>query len=231
MHFAYLLTFRDPRSATKISEDDHAGILEIVRSTPRLRRAHIHTPSTSKDFYIDDGPSPTLALQLDFATLSDLEATLTVNGHLQAMANGRWASLENCAVEQQAMAVRPFATPNPQFETDPSTLPCSYLVHYPGEAENFGEWINYYLSHHPQIMTRFDGIREIEIFTRVDWLDALPWTRVHYMQRNKLVFDSPEALTAANFSDVRHEMRKDFEAFPAFTGGNLHYAMRTLTLP
>lgn len=231
MHFAYLLTFRDPEPGARISHDDHAGILEIVRSTPRLRRAHIHTPSSSKDFYIDDGPSPTLVLQLDFATLDDLEAVLAATGHLQALACTQWPSLKNCAVEQQAMVARPFATPSPRFGNAPGCLPCSYLVHYPGEAEDFGKWINYYLGHHPRIMTRFDGIREIEIFTRVDWLDALPWPRVHYMQRNKLVFDSPEALTAANFSDVRHDMRKDFEAFPAFTGGNLHYAMRTLTLP
>jgi hypothetical protein len=54
-------------------------------------------------------------------------------------------------------------------------------------------------------MARFPGIRQIEIYTRLDWLGALPWRRVDYMQRNKVVFDSPAALKAALNSPVRHE--------------------------
>jgi hypothetical protein len=50
------------------------------------------------------------------------------------------------------------------------------------------------------------------------------------MQRNKVVFDSPEALTAALHSPVRHEMRADFNAFPPFSGPVRHYAMATRVL-
>lgn len=229
MHFAYMLTFRAP-AGLAVTDRDFAAAERIVRQTPGLRRAHLHKPAASKDYYIDDGPSPTFALQLDFSSLDVLESALAPDGHLQALITQPWDVLDKCDVEQQAMAVRPFPVSDGHYRVAPGELPLSYLVHYPGEAEDFGEWINYYLNNHPQIMIKFDGVREVEIYTRVDWLDALPYRRVHYMQRNKLIFDSEAALNAANFSDVRHEMRRDFEAFPRFTGGNLHYPMHTLII-
>jgi hypothetical protein len=48
------------------------------------------------------------------------------------------------------------------------------------------------------------------------------------MQRNKVVFDSPAALTAALNSPVRHEMRAAFARFPAFTGPITHFPMATM---
>ena len=229
MHFAYLLTFRAP-PGVNVTDRDFATVERIVRQTPELQRAHLHKPAASKDYYIDDGPSPTLALQLDFLSIDALESAVASEGHLQALVTQPWEILDKCDVEQQAMAIRRFPVMDGQYRVAPGELPVSYLVHYPGEAEDFGVWINYYLTHHPQIMAKFAGIREIEIYTRVDWLDAMPYRRVHYMQRNKLIFDNEAALNAANFSDVRHEMRQDFEAFPPFTGGNLHYPMHTLVI-
>lgn len=39
------------------------------------------------------------------------------------------------------------------------------------------------------------------------------------------MFDSPEAITRAMNSSVRHEMRADFEKFPPFEGSNIHHPM------
>ena len=74
------------------------------------------------------------------------------------------------------------------------------------------------------------GIRELEVYTRLDWVGSLAWPRVNFMQRNKVAFDSADALTQALHSPVRHEMRADYEAFPPFTGPNTHYAMATRVL-
>jgi hypothetical protein len=76
-------------------------------------------------------------------------------------------------------------------------------------------------------MARFPGIRELEVYSRLDWISSVPWARMNFMQRNKVAFDSPEALTEALHSPVRHEMRADFKTFPPFTGSNTHYAMMT----
>ena len=76
-------------------------------------------------------------------------------------------------------------------------------------------------------LARFPGVRRIEIATRIDWVGFLPYPRAEHMQRNKVVFDSPAALTAALASPVRAEMRADFHRFPPFTGVATHYPMLT----
>ncbi|MFS8978867.1 hypothetical protein PO002_30935 [Cupriavidus necator] len=230
MQFSYLVTFESADPAVRIDAEDVQRVADIVRGTPQLRRARLYTPETAKDYYTDDGHSPPFAMQLDFDTLAALEAAITADGYLQAVARLPLPALQGCTVTQQVMARRPFPVDDPVIRTSPGGgVPCSFLVHYPGYAEDFDAWLNYYLAHHPQIMRFFEGVREIEIFTRVDWVDAMPWKRVHYMQRNKLVFDSAAAITAAMNSPVRHDMRADFEKFPRFHGSNVHFPMATYT--
>ncbi|AEI77114.1 Blr3415 protein [Cupriavidus necator N-1] len=231
MQFSYLVTFESADPAIRIGAEDFQRVADIVRGTPQLRRARLYTPESAKDYYTDDGPSPPFAMQLDFDTLAALEAAIAADGHLQAVARLALPSLQGCTVTQQVMARRPFPVDDPVGRTPADSVPCSFLVHYPGYADDFDAWLNYYLSHHPQIMRFFPGVREIEIFTQVDWVDAMPWKRVHYMQRNKLVFDNAAAITAAMNSSVRHDMRADFEKFPRFHGSNVHFPMATYTWP
>ena len=126
------------------------------------------------------------------------------------------------------MVVRRFPVPDRVFRTPAGSLPCSYLIHYPGEAEDLDLWNDHYIAHHAPIMARFPNIREIEICTRLDWCGSLPWPRVNHMQRNKVVFDDTAALAAALNSPVREEMRADYRQFPPFQGGSRHYPMATL---
>jgi hypothetical protein len=68
------------------------------------------------------------------------------------------------------------------------------------------------------------------VYTRLDWISALPFRRVNFMQRNKVAFDNEAALTHALHSPARHKMREDFRGFPPFSGRNSHYAMMTRVL-
>lgn len=232
MTFSYFAVFRDPAQADRrISPDDQVRLVEIVRTTPGLTSARIYTPEHATDPYLNDGPPPQLAFQLYFADIADLEAALAPDGHLQALAApATLPSLAGIAVTQQAMLVRRFPVPDATFGTPAGGLPCTYLVSYLGQAEDLNAWHDYYIRSHPPIMAQFPGIRQIEIYTRLDWRGFLPWTRVDDMQRNKVVFDSQAALDAALNSPVRHLMRADFKKFPAFTGDNTHYPMATLTV-
>ena len=94
------------------------------------------------------------------------------------------------------------------------------------QAEDLNAWHSHYIADHPPIMARFPGIRQIEIYTRIDWCGSLPWPRVEHMQRNKVVFDSPAALTAALNSPVRHEMRAAFARFPRSPGRSRTFPWR-----
>jgi hypothetical protein len=50
--------------------------------------------------------------------------------------------------------------------------------------------------------------------SRIDWVDANPWERVHVMQRNRVMLDSPKALRAALHSSARHNMHADSSSSP-----------------
>ena len=154
-----------------------------------------------------------------------LEAALAADGHLQ-----RLAALGGDGAVQQAMLVRRYPVPDPTFRTPPGELPCTYLVAYEGPADHLPTWLAHYIADHPPIMARFPGIRQIEIYTCIDWCGGLPWPRAAHMQRNKVVFDNQAALTEALNSPVRHEMRASFHRFPPFTGPITHFPMTTTTV-
>ncbi|HXP31992.1 MAG TPA: hypothetical protein VN832_12935 [Stellaceae bacterium] len=232
MTFAYFASFHDRTDpAVQLSQADKTRVIDIVRTTPGLIRGLVFTPETTRDPYAHDGASPQLALELYFADIPELESALAPKGHLQALAaKEALPSLAGAQATQQAMLVRIFPVPEPAFRTPPGGLPCTYLVHYAGQAQDLNQWHWYYIQHHPRVMAHFPGIREIEICTRIDWCGFLPWPRVDYMQRNKVVFDSAAALTAALNSPVRNEMREDYRKFPPFTGENVHFPMATLSV-
>ncbi|MGI4855724.1 MAG: ethyl tert-butyl ether degradation protein EthD [Janthinobacterium lividum] len=203
-----------------------------------LRRMVVHVGLTGgiTDPYLHQAASPRFALQLYFDEMALLEASLKEGGPLREWLDpAQFAAAAECEFTQQVMAVRHFSVPEPRAagQADaaggsapaPETTRCTYLVSYEGEAENYDAWLGHYVDHHPVIMARFPGIREIEIYTRMDYRSALPAARSRAMQRNKVVFDSPEALSRALTSPVRHEMRDDFKKFPPFIGENFHFPM------
>jgi len=223
MTISWFAMFRHDAEVPK-RELEH--LVDLVARTPGLADARIFTPSATSDPYLNDGAPPALGLQLNFSDIFDAESALGRNGHLQALPDVL-PGLAGAEVAQQAMLSRAFPVPDARFRTPSGEPHCTYLVAYEGEAEDRNVWLSYYIAHHPPIMARFPNIREIEISTRIDWCGFLPYPRVDYLQRNKVVFDSPAALMAALNSPVRHEMRADFKNFPPFNGGNTHFPMLT----
>jgi hypothetical protein len=225
MNICLFLTFR---SGADIDPAELTQLTDFLRATPKLGKALIHAPASADDPYVKDGPSPSLVLQLYFDELPALEAALWRGGYLAALASrNEFPSLAGAEVAQQAMLVRAFAVPDPAFKTPPGEPHCTYLVSYEGEAEDLNDWHAHYLDHHTKHMAMFPGIRELEVYTRLDWVSLTAWERLNFMQRNKVVFDSAAALRDALNSPVRHAMRDDFKTFPRFSGANNHFAMAT----
>src|SRR5262245_43169594 len=187
------------------------GIPALGSGVPGMHKMHIYTPGRARDPFLHDGAPPPLVLQFYFDTLPALEAAL--DGRLTRM---------RPFCEVQAMLVRPIAVPEPNDD-----VLFTYLVAYEGQAEDPDAWHAYYLAHHPPLMARLPGIRELEIYTLVQWVGAPEWRRANCMQRNKVAFDSAEALTAALESPMRKEMRADFARLPPFSGRVTHYPMAT----
>lgn len=222
MRFCYFAFF-ESTDALRISGSDLATARRTIEGLSGLSKAYIYQPAEASDLYSDDGAGPVFGFQLYFDHIEDLEAAVGPRGALKPMATAL-PSLSAARATQQAMVCRQFPVPE---ERPHAPMACSYLVHYPGPAEDLTGWLAHYVENHPKIMARFPAIREIEILSRIDWIDAMPWERVYPMQRNRVMFDSPAALTEALHSPVRHEMRADFARFPAFEGGNFHFPMTT----
>lgn len=206
--------------------------LDFVRKTldsvPGLTEAQIFTPATAVDIYTDDGASPPLGLQLHFVDIAALEAAAGREGALQPLCRtDALPGLDPNRAEAQAFLKRDYPMPEPEHAA--GAVPCSFVVHYPGPAQDVNAWLAHYIAGHPQMMRRMPGIRAMEILTPVDWVNGMAIPSVRYLQRNRVLFDSPEALTQALESPVRHELRQDFDNLPAFEGGNKHYAMFTQT--
>ena len=219
MTVCLFLTFR---AGAPVDAPEIWKVEQALASAPKLRKALIHTSSSADDPYIKDEKPPQLVLQLYFAELPDLEAALGRHGPLTALtSHAEFPVIGQADVTQQAMTVRTFAVP------EPKSPGCTYLVAYEGEAQDLNAWLDHYVQVHTGHMAGFPGIRELEIYTRLDWIGALPFRRVSFMQRNKVAFDDAAALTAALHSPVRHAMRADFQAFPPFTGPVTHFAMAT----
>lgn len=228
MTFALVLFHADPSGIT-VPEAELAALRALLRDVPGMTEALVFTPATARDQYTDDGASPPLGMQLHFPRLEDLEAACAPDGPLQRLA-AALPSLAGSDATAQAFWRRTWEVPDPQIRTADGALPCSFVVHYPGPAEDDNAWHAHYMHGHPPLFQRLPGIRGIEILTPVDWVSHLPHRKVRHLQRNRVTFDSPEALTEALQSSVRHELRADFHTFPPFEGGNYHYPMWTRTL-
>lgn len=186
-----------------------------------LSLALAHTPAPADDPFLAREAPPDLVLQLYFDELDALEAALHRNSPLAAFAD----RTTGASLTQQAMAVRRFDVPAPGLRHGGPA--CTYLVGYEGPAEDPDAWLRHYLDTHARHLTGLPAVRAVEVYTRLDWCSGLPWLRSTHMQRNKVVFDSPAALTAALNSPLRARMREDFLRFPRFGGGVSHHAMGT----
>lgn len=232
MKIAWFAFFHDSgKPGSVLTEAERRRLVDIVSSTPRLAKGLIFTPWPLPDLYFEDGAPPQLALELYFDDIEPLEAALGDGGHLQALAaRDTLPSFAGTQVSEQAMLARAFPVADAEFRTPAGQPHCSFLVHYPGAAEDLNAWLRHYLANHTRIMATFPAIRQIEVCTRIDWCSDMPWRRVQCMQRNKVVYDDGEALRRAQMSPVLRDMRADFHKFPPFSGGNIHYPMATLAV-
>lgn len=226
------IEFVSPLESRWIGESDRGAIAHAIAQIPQLTEGLLFTPleSAIDHPFSADGAGPIVALQLSFQDLLACEAAMTSDGIIaQLTKRSHIPALQGLAGAHQVMVTRSYPVDKATLSDD--ATPCSYLVQYPGPAEDLHAWNRHYIEHHPHIMRTFPYVRQIEIYTRIDWIDRLPSERMEYMQRNKIVFDNPKALERALKSDVIKRMRADFDRFPPFSGGNKHYPMMTRIVP
>ncbi len=188
---------------------DAPAILEKLSRARVGERCVVHTPASARDPFLHDGAAPALVVQAYFADVASLDGAIPVLERIL----GAQAQCE-------AMAVSRFPV------TAPGAGGCSYLVAYAGPAEDPAAWHAHYNAQHAPLMAELPGIRELEVYAPLDRRKPVgPWESVRSLQRNKVVFDSPQALEAALQSPLRAKMRADFATFPPYRGEVTHYPM------
>lgn len=225
------LCWRDRRR--ELPNADLAGAAKALRGVGGLKRALGFVPvAISADQpYAADGRGPALTLELRFETALALETAARAEGPLAGLC-AYLASAGSLGSEPdvQAFAGRDFPTGEPTFRLGRDQRACTFLVEYPGTTADPEGWLDYYDEHHPPIMVRFPGIREVATFRPLAATIGLPCARAHSLQRNKVVFDSGEALAAALTSPVMAEMRADRDGFQPSTEKPTHFPTATIEL-
>jgi hypothetical protein len=206
-----------------LSAPELEGLRKTLAGLHGLEHGRIMVPdmSPSDQPFAADGRGPDLALQLDFDTRAAADVAMADNSPLSALSVLH--RMAPCAVSHQLMRGRRFPT-HAGAPADPSL---TFLVTFPGPAENQVLWLDHYDLHHPPIMVRFPRIREVETYRQILWSSALPFARDAAMQRNTVVFDSLADLIAALASPVMLDMRADGKAFPPYAGKTTHFPMTT----
>ena len=76
----------------------------------------------------------------------------------------------------------------PALANAPRDPYCTYLVSYEGEAEDLNAWHAHYLAKHTAHMASFPGIRELEVYTRLDWVSvaAMAARELHATQQGRV---------------------------------------------
>ena len=167
-------------------------------------------------------------LQCFFKDLASLEDACASGSVLHGLATDMADMLGPCEVSQQIMTVRSYPVPAPSLAAPGApTTACTYLVAYFGANQPYDRWLSEYIRHHVPLMQRLSQIRQVEVYTRVDAISELGFAHEAAIQRNKVVFDSPDALLAALQSPLRAEMRADFLSLPDIGLSHTHQPMQT----
>lgn len=233
MSISWFCVWEAPKGIEKPKLDsyDLNGLHALLRGCPQLVKGHILTPAEAHDpFYADTSEaSPPLIVQLEFNQVADLESALKQGGYLSSLLDPvQLPSMRGAPPAQQAMLARRYPVAEPTLASgDGSSL--TYWVEYAGPAEDENAWLEFYVAHHPQLLAKFPGIRQFEIYTPATTICGLPIPVRPCMQRNKTVFDSALAMNIAMQSPVRAALREDFHRLPPFKGEALHYPYRTVS--
>ena len=230
MTVAWYCFFHRAAPAGGLSDAEREKAVEAVRSSARLRTGYVHTPSPAPHPHAGQDIAPVLALELEFADIADCEAALRQQGGLRRLAEpGFVPGLAGTTVSQQGMLRRSYAVPDPAGHG--VTGLCSYLVHYPGPAEDEQAWLDHYRTSHAPLMSALPGVRAVAVDTPSVVVSGLPFRFAGALLRNKVAFDSAEALSAALASPAREALRADAAAFPPYAGGSVHVPMETRVVP
>ncbi len=220
MPIAHMMTFVAETEAEAVADVQAWFRDSPMSKIPGLERLDTYLPESSNDPYLDDGYGPAIMVQGVYPDPQALRVAFASDAFK--------ASIEsippNSALTHDAMSMHFYPVEGEQQPAE-WTAPVSYVVRYHRPAEDEQAFIDYYVGHHPQMLGRFAGIRNVMCYLPIEWDDPTGLPRADYLLGNEVVFDSLNALNDSLKTPLRDELREDFNNFPPIQGRNTHYAM------
>ena len=184
----------------------------------QIESVHLFTRYIKGKLSNDDEDPPELTLQIDFGSIEGLYA-IFASSELTTLFPLLGAS---DAIQD---VFRPIHYPIAgEVNSLPRRAPMSYNVRYYQPIDDAKTFVEFYLTHHPQILAYMPLIRNVLCYLPVQWDDQIGFPNSGCIIGNEVVFDSFEDLQAANRSDVRVRLREDMQACPVPAGPSSHSA-------
>ena len=215
---ALVFTFDRPASAPWPSADTSYPAPQSVPAPDSCDCLEIFTPHPeyARLTLFGDGLPPFMIVECHAATLQALQR-LAGDARLRSALHVMGAG-DDC----RAGLFRVLREPVPAPRED-CAAPLSLLVHYYGPMDDAAGFTAHYVAHHPPILARLPGVREVLCYVPADV--ALPGLRADpTVIRNEVRFDSMDTLLDALASPVLAELRAHSKSFPRF-GRSTHYPM------
>lgn len=205
-------------------------VASALSAIPGIEKAWIMTPARSWPSGSDKLPS--LVVEIDFQDPSAFADSVAKSASRDDLLTC-FAAVSNFAentIIYQPMLRRHTFGPDPQLWQRGGAI-CTYLVEYPGEAEDLEAWLDYFARMHAPILARLPNVRAVTLFEPAVVPSKLaPWCLGRAMQRNKIVFDDVDALDVALTSPVIAEIKADAAKFPSYSPGPTRTPMFTRLL-
>ena len=228
MSILYFLEVQSNRDdCPTLSKNDLDNLIACSRSLPNLKALNFFTPEEGgHDPFLKDANPPLLVIQAVLFNEECLTKILVSSELLALIEQLLILPVDGLRVLQEAMLLDPFMS----SDTRAGLADVSYLVNYTRPAEDEAAFLQYYRDHHPAILMNFPDIRRVELGLPIAWTPTASIEQANRMLYCEVSFDCVESLNTALNSDVRAELRKDYECFPPFSGAVTHFAMHRQTL-
>lgn len=196
----------------------------ILRRLPKVGTILLYSPAAYHDPMLQDDSGPVLLLRMTFALIEDLDAALRSKAAVLDFA--KFSSQQGFKGRVRDDVLKSTQYP---VESDPAgravSGPISYYVLYQGPAQDRREFIKYYEVNHPPLLGQLPGNHVTILYTPTDRPLPLGLVQAGHMLICDVSFDSSAALDSALASQVRRDLRADYEQFPKFEGPVKHQAM------
>lgn len=171
-----------------------------------------------------DGPGAPLLVELNLPSRDRVDDLLHSGAFRSAATPDDWAPSPGISATVDVFETVHYPLPD-HAEPPARTAPLSFVVRYYRPVDDQSAFVDFYTRHHPPLLARFPGIRNVLCYLPVDADLPDGVESSGSFLGNEVVFDDLDSLNRALASDVLDELKADGRRFAPF-GHNTHHAMR-----